>query len=212
MSETIKHIKYGTVNLGCCENLYYTTYHQLKKEIRFAKSEGEIYDPKNYLNPKYPFCYRFPFPDEDHPKLFGCYDDFERGFQITIPRYLFGAGELSIGHTDFYIRHEHKSGYSFGMNIPCPGDEKTEIPFQDLQNVKRYFIVEIVQQKIVDNQLTTIVRCPFCGNKSQMTERGIQTMHRIIHSGETYYDELTKQVIDIALQGYSEFTVPPKKN
>lgn len=210
MSETIKHIKYGTVNLGCCENLYYTTYHQLKKEIHFAKSEGEIYDPKNYLNPKYPFCYRFPFPDEDHQELFGCYDNFERRFQIDIPRYLFGAGELSIGHTDFYIRHEHKSGYSFGMNFPCPGDEKIVMPFQDLQNVKRYFVIEIVQQKIVDNQLTTVVRCPFCGNKSRMTEREIQTMHRIIHSGETYYNELTKQVIDIALQGYSEFIGSPK--
>lgn len=60
MSETIKHIKYGTVNLGCCENLYYTTYHQLTKEIHFAISKGEIYDPKNYLAPKYPFYYRFP--------------------------------------------------------------------------------------------------------------------------------------------------------
>lgn len=51
MSETIKHIKYGTVNLGCYENLYYTTYHQLKKEIRFAKSESEIYDPKKLFKP-----------------------------------------------------------------------------------------------------------------------------------------------------------------
>lgn len=211
MSETIKHIEYGTVNLGCCENLYHTTYHQLKKEIHFAISKGEIYDPKNYLNPKYPFCYRFPFPDEDHQKLFGCYEDFERGFQIAIPRYLFSEGELSIGHSNFYIRHEHKSGYSFGVNFPCPGDEKTAIPFQDLQNVKRAFVVEIVQQKIVDNQLATIARCPFCGNKSRMTEQEIQIMHRIIHSGKTYYNDLTKQVIDIALQGYSEFTHPPQK-
>lgn len=207
MSETIKHIKYGTVNLGCCENLYHTTtYHQLKKEIHFAISKGEIYDPKNYLSPQYPFCYRFPFPDEDHQKLFGCYEDFERGFQITIPRYLFGEGELSVKHTNFYIRHTHKSGYSFGINFPCPGDEKTEIPFQDLQNVKGYFVIEIVQQKIINNQLVTIARCPFCGNKSQMTKREIQIMHRIIYSGKTYYDDLTKQVIDIALQGYSDLT------
>ncbi len=62
MSETIKHTNYGTVNLGCCENLYHTTYHQLKKEIHFAVSIGEIYNPKNYLDPKYHFGYRFPFP------------------------------------------------------------------------------------------------------------------------------------------------------
>ena len=48
MSETIKHTNYGTVNLGCCENLYHTTYHQLKKEIHFAVSKGEIYNPKKY--------------------------------------------------------------------------------------------------------------------------------------------------------------------
>lgn len=46
MSETIKHTLYGTVNLGCCENLYHTTCHQLKKEIHFAVSKGEIYNPK----------------------------------------------------------------------------------------------------------------------------------------------------------------------
>lgn len=205
MSETIKHIKYGTVNLGCCENLYYTTYHQLTKEIHFAISKGEIYDPKNYLAPKYPYYYRFPFPDEDHQKLFGCYEDFERGFQIAIPRYLFCEGDLSISHSNFHVLHEHKSGFSFGMNFPCPGDEKTEIPFQDIRNAKDFFVIEIIQQKIVDNQLATIVRCPFCGNKSCMTEQEVQIMHRIIHNGETYYNDLTKQVIDIALQGYSEF-------
>ena len=118
MSETIKHIKYGTVNLGCCENLYHTTYDQLTKEIHFAISKGEIYDPKNYLAPKYPFYYRFPFPDEDHQKLFGCYEDFERGFQIAIPRYLFCEGDLSISHSNFHVLHEHKSGFSFGMNFP----------------------------------------------------------------------------------------------
>lgn len=206
MSETINHIKYGTVKLGCCENLYYTTYQQLKKEIHFAVSKGEIYNPKNYLDPQYHFCYRFPFPDEDHQKLFGHYDNFERGFQIAIPRYLFREGELSIGHTNLYIRHEHKSGYFFGFKFPCPGDEKTELVFQDLQNVKGHFIIEIVQQKIVDNQLVTIARCPFCNNKSRMTEQEIQIMHRIIHSRETYYNDLTKQVIDIALRGYSELT------
>lgn len=52
---------------------------------------------------------------------------------------------------------------------------------------------------------------PVCGNKSRMTEQEIQIMHRIIHSGKTYYNDLTKQVIDIALQGYSEFTVPTKE-
>lgn len=206
MSETIKHTKYGTVNLGCCENLYHTTYQQLKKEIHFAVSKGEIYNPKNYLDPQYHFCYRFPFPDEDHQKQFGHYDDFERGFQIAIPRYLFREGELSIGHTNLYIRHEHKSGYFFGFKFPCPGDEKTELVFQDLQNVKGYFVIEIVQQKIIDNQLVTIARCPFCNNKSRMTEQEIQIMHRIIHSRETYYNDLTKQVIDIALRGYSELT------
>ena len=92
------------------------------------------------------------------------------------------------------------------MNFPCPGDKKTEMPFQDLQNVKGYFIIEIVQQKIIDNQLVTIARCPFCGNKSQMTKQEIQIMHRIIYSGKTYYDDLPKQVIDIALQGYSDLT------
>lgn len=91
------------------------------------------------------------------------------------------------------------------MNFPCPGDENTEIPFQDIRNVRDFFVIEIIQQKIVDNQLATIVRCPFCGNKSCMTELEVQIMHRIIHNGETYYNDLTKQVIDIALQGYSEF-------
>lgn len=206
MAEMIGHIKHGTINIGCCENLYYTTYDQLVKELPYTQCRPGNLRPEEYLNPKYPFRYRFPFPDENHEKLFGSYEDFERGFLIAIPRYRFNEDELSIGHSNFHIRHEHKSGYSFGMNFPCPGNEKAEMPFQDLKNVKGYLVLEIVQQKIVDNQLTTIARCPFCGNKSRMTEQEIQIMHRIIHSGETYYNDLTKQVIDIALQGYSKFT------
>lgn len=40
-----------------------------------------------------------------------------------------------------------------------------------------------------------------------MTEQEIQIIHLgIIHSGTTYYNDLTKQVIDIALEGYTKFT------
>ena len=42
MSENIGHIKYGSVGLGCCENLYYTTYDQLKKELRGQRINPEI--------------------------------------------------------------------------------------------------------------------------------------------------------------------------
>ncbi|MFT0240605.1 hypothetical protein ACMSE1_26745 [Bacteroides thetaiotaomicron] len=136
MSENIGHIKYGSVGLGCCENLYYTTYDQLKKELPRATYQPGNLQPADYLNPKYPFRYRFPFPDENHEELFGSYEDFERGFQIAIPRYLFNEGELSIGHSNFYIRHEHTSGYSFGMNFPCPGDEKKRNAFSGLTKRK----------------------------------------------------------------------------
>lgn len=207
MAEMIGHIKHGTINIGCCENLYYTTYDQLVKELPYTQFRQGNLEPEEYLNPKYPFRYRFPFPDENHEELFGCYEDFERGFQIAIPRYLFNEGELSVGHSNFYIRHEHKSGYSFGMNLPCPGDEKIDAQYQDLQNVQGYFVIEVVQQRIVDNQLTTIAQCPFCRNKSRMTQQEIEIMHRIIHGKEGYYNDLTKQVIYIALQGYSKFTV-----
>lgn len=54
MSENIGHIKYGSVGLGCCENLYYTTYDQLKKELPRATYQPGNLQPADYLNPKYP--------------------------------------------------------------------------------------------------------------------------------------------------------------
>ena len=160
--------------------------------------------PKEYLNPKNNFRYRFPFPDEsewDQP-----HKNYNRGFQIVIPRNLFKHGEIEVAHDRMFMRNEETMGWSFGVYIPCPADKTIEFKFNDWNGIHKNLIVEIVQQRIVNNQLVTIVRCPFCKQLSRMSEEEITLMHRIIHSEVNPYDDFTKQVIDVALAGYTKFT------
>ena len=60
MSEMIKY-KDRSITLGTCQNLYYATYADLKNNVEhFTKISG--LSVEGYLNEKYGFRYRFPFP------------------------------------------------------------------------------------------------------------------------------------------------------
>ena len=158
--------------------------------------------PKEYLNPKYKFRYRFPFPDEADGEQ---HENYDRGFQIAVPRSLFKQEKIEIAHDKVFMRNDCTTGWSFGVYIPCPADKTIEFKYNDWNDIHKNLIVEIVQQRIVNNQLVTIVRCPFCKQLSRMSEEEITLMHRIIHTEENRYDDLTKQVIEVALAGYTKF-------
>ena len=204
MGEIIKHRLHGEMKLGTCQDLYYITYDQLKKEVpNMMRVDGNLL-PIEYLNPKYEFRYRFPFPDEmdwNQP-----HENYNRGVQIVIPRNLFKQGDIEVAHDKTFMRNEETKGWPFGVYLPCPADEIAEFKFNDWNGIHKNLIVEIVQQRIVNNQLVTIVRCPFCKQLSRMSEEEITLMHRIIHSEVNPYDDFTKQVIDVALAGYTKFT------
>ena len=208
MSELVKHNKYGIMKLGTCQDLYYITYDQLEKELPNMTQRPGNLAPKDYLNPRYGFRYRFPFPDE--AGLTETHEDFERGFQISIPRNLFPQGAIEIAHKTFYHRIEHKSGYRFTLNTPCPADENGKLEFNDYSNIRGNLILEIVQQKIVETRLTTLVRCPFCGAVCRLSEDEITTLYNIVHDENLHYDDMTKQVVSIAKAGYTRFTTTEK--
>lgn len=203
MSEIVKHSRYGEMKLGTCENLYYITYDQLRQELpNLTRINGNL-TPEEYLNPRYGFRYRFPFPDESD--FWQAHNDFDRGFQIVIPRSLFQSGAIEILHKQIFIRNGHPANFPFGLQIPCPAteEESGEVEYFDYHGIRKHLIFEFVQQTIVGNQLTTIVRCPFCNLRSVLAKEEVELIHHIVFTQTNRYDDLTKQIVDIALAGYN---------
>ena len=152
MGEYIKDVKIGT-----CEDLYYTTYNQLK-----TWKPGGI-ERAPYLNVDSGDRFRFPFPDEKEIKI-GDYQDFDRGYLIELPK-----GMLECNHNEVFIRTDtlKLKGPAMGFRIACPASMKKAFRW----NHEETESFEIVQQKYVTDEqvnrkmLHTVFRCPYCGCK-----------------------------------------------
>lgn len=192
MGEYVKDIKLGT-----CENLYYTTFQELKRRT------NKGFPAQEYLEPKNGFRYRFPFPDEDHKNMFGKYEDYNRGVLITIPKFR----EIEINHDKMFFRSDMnpqlKGLRPFGFYIPCPQKDDGITPIFDWDHIKNVHMFEIVQQKQVDGQLQTVIRCPYCGELCRLSLPEISKIVEYMRSSpQGYFTDFQKEVIEIALKGY----------
>ena len=66
------------MKLGTCEDLYYVTYDQARQLLTRAVQVPGNLPPREYLDPKHQWRYRFPFPEEDG-RAAGLFDDFNKG-------------------------------------------------------------------------------------------------------------------------------------
>lgn len=200
MGEYIRDTKLGT-----CENLYYSTFEQLKNTKEFSADEKS-----DFLKIDSGYRFRFPFPDENIN--IGTHEDHDRGFLITIPDSI----GVEISHSTTFTRVGFRNANAqrhqeFGIEIPCPQDKENRGTNKIYRwHNEGFLLLEIVQQKYTTQQggemLTTVARCPYCGERSQLTKDEILAMIAYFDKANT--PEVREQnrevlsILGIALQGY----------
>lgn len=197
MGEYIKRrgIEY---KIGTCEDLYYTTYSELKR-----LDESGFTEANDFLKIDSGYRFRFPFPDEDHAEQFGLYEDFERGVLFSFPISL----GIEIAHgTSFYRTDEKvKNAPAVGFKLPCIASVDFPVKKYDWHNMGWRTIFEVVQQKYVTdekNVLQIVVRCPYCGAKSRLDYKEMKALSSYVKEHSDWFTDLQKEIVAIALQGY----------
>ena len=206
MSEIIKH-KGFEVKIGTCENLYYTTFQEFAKRYQageFTKLSGND-EPLNYMAGAYRF--RFPFPDEDHVKLFGSYNDYDRGVVFTIPK----SEGIEIGHGKFFRRTDEqvKNAPAVGYYTPCVQSDEFKNEKNDWSDTARYTIFEIVQQKPVNGQLQVVVRCPYCGEMCRLSQPEVKVLVSYVWGNRDKFTPLQVKIAVMAAKGYKQAKLIP---
>lgn len=184
-----------SVKIGTCENMYYATFRQLKN----CKAKGI----NEYLNPENGYRYRFPFPDEDGRKL-GDYENYDRGVLFQVPR----STGVEICHDTIFLRTDNFSRGTnnppaVGFRVPCVQSDKFPVEKFDWDKTSERVIFEVVQQKQVDGQLWTIVRCPYCGELSRIDAKEAVAIHEYVMQNGTNEQ---KEIIKRMLVGYNLVT------
>jgi hypothetical protein len=85
-------VTYGKerITLGTCQSLYNITIGKFITALESGKIKPDsLYPPSNYLEIKYGFRFRFPFPDEDHLPFGKFNEGFERHLPVTISASLY---------------------------------------------------------------------------------------------------------------------------
>ena len=206
--------EYITINkqqtkLGTCEDLYYTRLEQLLKDIR------HIHGVNEYLNPDNGFRYRFPFPEEDGIEI-GCYRDFDKSIIISLKPEDYDL--LDFEHSQIWNScHPAYGGYNVNISMPCPQSKDKDWlfiqkPDNELKRINyspiTWRIVGIKQQKQVNDEIWTVISCPYCGVSVRLE---YEAAHKLAHSIKAGYidstnDERQKEyyqkVHDRILQGY----------
>lgn len=204
MGEYVKY-KNDCVKIGTCTSLYYTAYQQFKNaveksEVRFASGNE---NPRYYLNGEYRF--RFPFPDEHFD--IGDYPNHDRGFLIKVPRSL----KVELTHGTMFFRTDMSSGMykspssiAQGFNLPCitGNDFPENIKRCDWNNSNEQTIFEVIMQKPVDNQLQTVVRCPYCGEMCRLSKEEVLEIVSWVQPRRHGYDPETRKIVYLMIKGY----------
>jgi hypothetical protein len=193
MGEYVKNIQGEEVKIGTCENLYYCRYSD--KEMLL--NADEYFDEKNG------FRYRFPFPDEDN-KFPGDYDPYGRGFEVLLleecsPTLIDDLREENYHHNT--LTHNVNNMNIF---VPCPLSHGFSLKTSagGPQNV-----VKIVQQKLVEGNLWTVIECGYCGAKVRIDLYQAQELcNSILQHIEMIKDPETKmfyqQIVFRVMAGY----------
>ncbi len=179
------------VKLGTCENLYYTTFQQLKP---YCES-GEV--DEIYIKGK--FRFRFSFPDEKIE--IGNHEDFDRGVLFKVPK----SYKIEISHQMQFHRVNNKAG-DLGFYLPCIQESAFPVKKFDWDETSLFTIFEITQQKPVyingTFELQSVVRCPYCGSMAHLSEEEIQELMKFANEMPKATNDFQKQLIEIAMQGY----------
>ncbi|HUW09174.1 MAG TPA: hypothetical protein VM537_05555 [Anaerolineae bacterium] len=140
------------LKVGTCEDLYYVTYDQLLEMVQNgAEQAPHNLPPADYLANG--FRYRFPFPNDDGT-------DFDKGVILYAPPDLLRDNE----HERVCKSLAPKGGgYNINAFITCPMSPDADPKQFSVGPHPR--VVEVVQQKAVDNCLWLVLRCPYCGAK-----------------------------------------------
>lgn len=187
--------------IGTCENLYYTTYSELKR-----LDESGLTEANDFLKIDSGYRFRFPFPDEDHAEQFGLYEDFERGVLFSFPKSL----GIEIAHgTSFYRTDEKvKNAPAVGFRLPCIASADFPVKKYDWDNTEGRTVFEVVQQKYVTDEQSgfemfhLVVRCPYCGEKCRLSYTEVKAMFDDIQENGSGYTDFQKQIVTIAWEGY----------
>jgi hypothetical protein len=183
------------VKLGTCEDLYYTTFEELRLAVLGGACEREPGDlaPAEYLNPANGFRYRFPFPDEDYI-MSGCLlpgrrlpdgFDYQRGVLVAAPMRMVSE----VAHLpDFCAR----------LRVGCPFGNPG-LAVGGLQPA-----VEVTQQKQVEGALWVVVRCPFCGALWRVNPDDGAALVAAIRAGHGG-DRLRELIADRIAEGYGGY-------
>ena len=179
------------VKLGTCESLYYIRHGDLVRMIAAGEVEKMPGNdaPEAYLDGSYRF--RFPFPDEDDLRPF-TYQDYDRAFVVSVT----GAGLLFTDehYTVGASFQPRGGGYNVNVSLPCPQSA-------DFDQVKSsgitWQVVEIVQQRPIDGDLWTVVRCPYCHAAWRLpTEEAVKLAACLVtHEGARYGREMARRVL-----------------
>ena len=194
------------VKIGTCENLYYATLRQLQRCAAPERSE--------YLDPANGYRYRFPFPDERGRRL-GDYDNYFRGVLFSIPKHV----GIEIGHgkvfyrTDTGQRDERKGQQppAVGFELPCIQSDDFPGKKYDWQHTASNTIFEVVQQKIVTDQVKTpgvteiqvVVRCPYCEELCRLSYEEVEKLVGFVGQCPETFSDLQRQIVEIIAEGYS---------
>jgi hypothetical protein len=159
-----EHIKYkgNSVKIGTCEDLYYARYGQIKEAVESGKAKFQPGNaqPERYLDPGCGWRYRFPFPDEDSVEI-GCFRDFDRGWLLPANEefcFSMKTHEVAVMF-DPFKRARTSPGEELidRITFPCPYSEVGRAA-----GITAPPRVEVLQQKFVEAELQTIIRCPYC--------------------------------------------------
>jgi hypothetical protein len=205
MGEYVNHSKLGYIKLGTCEDLYYTTFQQLQENIALSllSSQPGNLEPEEYLNPEKGFRYRFPFPDEDGTEI-GDYHKFEfnRGVEIILDYFI----EFDHEKVCLKIPKKETSNSNINIYVPCPHSA-------DFKNVDVCYrsdhrqSIEIIQQKQIDKELWTVIRCPYCHAAIRLEKVEALKLAECVRKNAdknnpdsiTFYNEIANRI----LAGYS---------
>jgi len=141
------------IKIGTCEDMYYLRFDQRN----LVKHESGNVDPNSPADAGQ-IRFRFPFPQEDGMEP----GDFEPFYGLEVP----GAkAAKDCGHYSVQFSANRKQFGSYLVSLPCPNSKDADkIPAK----VSRNGIgseVEIVQQRLIGDELWTVCQCTACGAK-----------------------------------------------
>ena len=184
-----------SIKLGTCENLYYVTYDEMVDIAGRAKKQNGNLDPKEYLKESNGFRYRFPFPYQ-HYQYSEDEHNYDMGYVISAP--VEWKKELdSHQRVCFGLQPKYSHSYNINAFVTCPMSPDAR-PENYSQGGTHGFYVEVIQQKIVNGCLWSVVRCPYCGAAWRLERESVEEL-ATYHSNGT---EADKTIIALMLKGY----------